>query len=241
MSIKTQVEFDNLIESKSTSLFDDFLKIFTSKKDKEYTSNTYLNNLRNQYEVLEADKTFSGVLHAINDIERNLEEGETYFDAVLKFPSNSSQNFESVIEYLVNYWAVVKGQQKISKYLNDRSNKPSESKPGENAKGNLEVTLENILVSPYDLETYLQSLREIENPVIDKDNNFLLSPRNKGSIVAWIEVLRSKGKLKPVKRKVLCKVLNRTFSKLDISERTLSNVTTSSCILYRAKLTKLIN
>ena len=76
--------------------------------------------------------------------------------------------------------------------------------------------------------------------MIDRHNKYLLGERQKGAIVAWIEVLKERGKIKTIDRIDLAKNLNDTFKGLNISSRTLGNTTTTACHKYSIKLTALI-
>lgn len=65
----------------------------------------------------------------------------------------------------------------------------------------------------------IQVLQTVENPVIDKDYNYLLGPREKGAITAWIEVLRGKGYLRDFEATEMAELLNATFHGLNASEK----------------------
>jgi hypothetical protein len=104
-----------------------------------------------------------------------------------------------------------------------------------------DATLGDLFVVKSDLKKCVEMLRGGKINVIDKKNRFILGERQKGAIVAWVDVLQERGKLrKDVNRETLAYLLNEYFTNLNISGRTLSNPTTTAARKYRPLLLALI-
>lgn len=104
-----------------------------------------------------------------------------------------------------------------------------------------DAKLGDLFLVKSDLKKYVEVLRSDKINVVDKKNRFILGERQKGAIVAWVDVLEQRGKLrKDVKRETLAYLLNEYFANLNISGRTLSNTTTTAAKKYRPLLLALI-
>jgi hypothetical protein len=86
------------------------------------------------------------------------------------------------------------------------------------------------------------ALKAATPPVINDKNEFLLGERKKGAIVAWIDILKLRGKIKSVNRETLIILLNNHFAGLNLGSegRSFDNTTTTSYKQYYKKLLQLI-
>lgn len=104
-----------------------------------------------------------------------------------------------------------------------------------------DATLGDLFVVKSDLKKYAEVLRSGKINVIDKKNRYMLGERQKGAIVAWVDVLEQRGKMHTyVKRETLAHLLNEYFANLNISGRTLSNTNTTAAKKFRPLLLALI-
>jgi hypothetical protein len=73
--------------------------------------------------------------------------------------------------------------------------------------------------------------------------NYLLGERQKGSIVAWVAVLRSKSLIQNISDSDLSRLLNKQFKQLELGAdgRTLRNTETTSFTKYGSQIKKLLS
>jgi hypothetical protein len=104
-------------------------------------------------------------------------------------------------------------------------------------------SLSEIFFNKEDFKICVSALRSVTPPVISATNTYLLGPRKKGAIVAWIDVLKNRGKIKDVELKDLIALLNNFFEELDFGGegRVFSDTQTSSYKYYRGKLLAIIS
>lgn len=102
--------------------------------------------------------------------------------------------------------------------------------------------LKDIFVSPEFYYECIKVLMEVENPVVSKNKEYLLGPRMKGAITAWVEVLRKRGKIKNTSNTLLTRLLNDEIKGLDLFKdgTTLQQTSTTSCKKYTARFARLI-
>lgn len=103
--------------------------------------------------------------------------------------------------------------------------------------------LRDLFIQPdLDYDHCIMVLSIVSPPVVN-NSTYLLGDRSKGSIVAWVEALKQKGKIKEIEKPILVKLLNAEFHKLELGShgRSLSDVTTSAYIKYFNKFLSLIN
>lgn len=93
-------------------------------------------------------------------------------------------------------------------------------------------------------EIYINALHKVENPVIDKEYNYIGKARNdKGVICSWIKDLQNKGIIKKKhNRQELAIVLNNEISGLNLGKdgKTFDNTSTVYDKKYKEKLQNLI-
>ena len=102
--------------------------------------------------------------------------------------------------------------------------------------------LVDLFLDPANAAKCISVLREVEPPVIDIANCYLLGLRQKGSVTAWVMALKSKGLIKNVTDDKLSKLLNKEFTDLDLSKdgRTLRNPQTTAYNKYYTKILNLL-
>ncbi len=155
------------------------------------------------------------------------------FNQVRLNPSNCNPLNIGVLEKHLLLWI-----ESFEKYPFDILKAQNESED----KRYRDAELADLFIIKSDLKKYTNVLRSEKVNVIDKKNSFILGERQKGAIVAWVDVLELRGKLrKDVNRETLAYLLNEYFSNLKISGRTLSNTKTTAAKKYRPLLLALIN
>lgn len=154
------------------------------------------------------------------------------------------QNEQNIIIFEPNnpYKVMLEFSKDTHKYIQNFFSKAeirTESKP---ATDNQYHSLMDLFINPESYENCINALRSDRVQVIDNTNCYLLGERQKGSIVAWVEVLKMRGKIKQdIDRDTFAALLNKQFLGLNISDRTLSNVSTTSARKYFKLLTALIS
>lgn len=232
--IRNQDEFDSFIDRNANLLLEEFKKVFDNKKHKDFQKNTFLLKLSKRSYDLESDPNFAGVFTGIRDIDLELDKDQPYFVAIEKYIERSKRDRNEIIYFLIEYNATIKARELISDYWGNAT-----KEPGKNLITEIK-TLNSVFVDCSEIENYLKALREVDTPIIDKANNYLLGERQKGSIVAWVDVLKLRGKMKNLNRKKLSELLNNNFLGLNISSRTFGNINTTAYKKYYKKLTALI-
>ena len=103
-------------------------------------------------------------------------------------------------------------------------------------------TFDELFVKPEFLTTCIEVLQKVEPAIIDGNLNYLLGSRQKGSIVAWIAVLKQRSKIAAIKDSDLAALLNDKFKGLFLGKdgRTLRNTRTTSYTKYHNQLLNLI-
>lgn len=123
---------------------------------------------------------------------------------------------------------------------------PTENSKDKNKVGAIENPLEfgDIFVKD-NWKTYIDALHKVENPVIDKEYNFIGLPRkDKGVICSWIKDLQTKGFInKKYNRQQLVTVLNNEIKGLNLGKdgKTFDNSSTVYDTKYKENLIKLTN
>ena len=98
--------------------------------------------------------------------------------------------------------------------------------------------LQDLFVNDKDPEVYFDILKKVDPPIISQENEYLLGDRQKGSIVAWVEVVRPF--IYSLQDDDIAKLLNNQISGLNITGRTLRNLNTSSYNKYCSKIRYLL-
>jgi hypothetical protein len=92
---------------------------------------------------------------------------------------------------------------------------------------------EEIFYHREDVEPAIRLLKKSNPRVIDDDCTYTLNHRSKASIVAWVDHLKEKNKIKTgIPDGTLAKLLNSKFPGLRISDRTLRSAETKVSALY---------
>lgn len=106
------------------------------------------------------------------------------------------------------------------------------------------LSFPEIFYSPDESEKYLKILRDVEPPVINDENVFLLGERSKGALTAWVDALKAKSIVKKsISRQDLTSILNSKISGLNLGSdgKTLDNPGTSAYIKFFSKISRLIS
>ena len=184
-----------------------------------------------------------------------------FFQAIINFSKQSEKNLEILIKGSAHQMAITLVWKEIFNPDTDINAFPieireykinSQRKPViqffnlddiegiKHEKNYNDIKLQNIFTEINNYDVCINALRTVNPPVIDNANNYLLGEREKGAIVAWIEVLKKRGKIKTIERNELAEILNNSILGLEISSRTLGNIKTTACNKYFSKLTSLI-
>ncbi len=118
------------------------------------------------------------------------------------------------------------------KELRDRSVK--ESKPV-----GLAPTFSSLFVDPKDEERCIKALRDVEPPVINDNGHYMLGERQKGAMVAFVDVLKTRNIIKVVQDDVLAAALSTKFA-MSITARTLRGSRSVIYDSYKKDFTALI-
>lgn len=121
--------------------------------------------------------------------------------------------------------------------------KPTQKKKKSKAKKKKPIELGELFSSKKDFTNCINTLKTIEPPVIDDLFNYRLGERQKGAIVAWVQAVKQRGKLKIVKDESLALLLNRKIKNLNLAKdgRTLRNTGTTAYKKYFNKFLNLIS
>lgn len=79
-------------------------------------------------------------------------------------------------------------------------------------------SLSEVFVSPEAYQAAIEALMNVQPPIISETKDYLLSERKKSALAAWVEVLKYRGKIKPVPNTLLSKLLNKEFKNLNLGE-----------------------
>lgn len=81
--------------------------------------------------------------------------------------------------------------------------------------------LSDIFINKDDFEKYVKLLKDVEPPVIDDNNRYILGKNSKGALVAWVYALQRRSKIKSIKDATLSNLLVSHFQMDSFDERTL--------------------
>lgn len=85
-------------------------------------------------------------------------------------------------------------------------------------KGNTKNTFKDLFKVSADYDTAIKALLDVKPPVINDIGDYCLGKASKSSIVAWLEILKKRGKLQPCADTELARLLNNQFSNLNFSK-----------------------
>lgn len=77
-------------------------------------------------------------------------------------------------------------------------------------------------------------------PIIGQNNNYLLGEHSKGSVAAWLNILKVHFLKDGVSNKEMCRLAPTAIKNFTIDERTLLNTNTSKYTIYEPRLNKLL-
>lgn len=135
-------------------------------------------------------------------------------------------------------------QSKIKTQLKDAESSISSTKVKPTKTNKLKYkTFDKLFENADVMKFCVDALRNVKPPIINKDNYYLLGERQKGAVVAWADVIKSKGKIKKVNDENLAYILNANFKELNFSEdgRTLREPKTTSYNKYHSQFIALIS
>jgi hypothetical protein len=103
--------------------------------------------------------------------------------------------------------------------------------------------LEDLFFQMDKFVSYVDILRKVSPIVINESNQYLLGPRQKGALVAWISALKNKGIIQPVEQKTLAALMNAYFKGVDFGQygKSFSDVTTTSYKKYYKQILNLLS
>ncbi|WP_207516108.1 hypothetical protein [Longitalea luteola] len=103
--------------------------------------------------------------------------------------------------------------------------------------------LEDLFFQKDKFEFYVDLLKRTSPVVINATNQFLLGPRSKGALVAWISALKSKGIIRPVDQITLAALMNTYFKGVNFGQygKSFSDVTTTSYKKYYKQILNLLS
>ena len=114
--VKNLEEFENLIQTKATKIFEDFRTIYDVIKNKQKFKNGVQSDLHKQTGVTQSNPKFLGVHDAIRDIDDNFKNKETYYEAIVIFCNNNNRDIDEVIEYLTDVRSEIIAEDMIESY-----------------------------------------------------------------------------------------------------------------------------
>lgn len=130
---------------------------------------------------------------------------------VLAFRGNIDGNREpresDTIKYKKQLYSLLK---KIQSELKKKKADNKDTVPGIS-------DLKDIFTNNKAYKNAIEALQEVNTPVIDRNMNYLLGPREKSAFTAWFDVLKFRGKLLKTDASTMAKLLNQTIKGLNIS------------------------
>ncbi len=148
------------------------------------------------------------------------------------------------IDVIVNkfFQNIEEKENQIRRVQQPKQKKVTIKKTSQKIKKTIPKYLEDIIAKK-DIAIYLDALKKVEPPVIDNSFHYRLGERQKGAVVAWVEVLRQKGKISRVNDEILSGLLNKKIKGLNLSTdgRTLRNLGTTAYNKYHNAFLDLIS
>lgn len=114
--IKNQESYNAQVISRVNEIFEAFKSTYDRKKNKQLFKNKFLSDLRNKFETTERENEFIDIRNGVLEIENNADEGQSYFDSILKYQNESNKKLKNILDYLINYESTVEAHKKILIY-----------------------------------------------------------------------------------------------------------------------------
>ncbi|GAB3501054.1 hypothetical protein GCM10027341_27300 [Spirosoma knui] len=200
-------------------------------------------SLRSRDENVWKDKAISWLGNATEEIRRKkrrvrkiIKDNLPHLNALHKTTLTTDEIYDkwlNTIKHLTwgEFHSMVMSERTVGPYIAQILNewKKNHTLASQSHKAPLYLTFEDLFILPANVDICVDVLRKyrLDAPLLGEKNNWIGSFKDRGVIVAWIDQLEAKGKIRRIDRKQLVGLLNNFFSDLNMGKdaRVFNNIT----------------